>query len=170
MVTSPDPPHPLRAAYWPECRNIISEGGSVPTEGDVMISCGTKMSSDGGFVPYRGGTTTPEGGIIFSEIDTIHSRDAVLNTGRRDAFSMRHYAIFGMAPRFLDCAIIVIRGFAYVFGPCKSISTSVLWHQMAPLKLMVGARAQCVSLLDEPWLSKTNLETRQLLTISSHSR
>ena len=63
-------------------------------------------------------------------------------------------SLFGMESCFLDCAITVLRGFAYVFGPCKSINTSVLWHQMAPLKLMEGARVQCVTLLDGPLVIK----------------
>ena len=56
-----------------------------------------------------------------------------------------------MASRFLDFATTVLRGFAKVFGHCKSITTSVLWHQMAPFE---GARAQFVTLLDEPLVIK----------------
>ena len=96
-----------------------------------MISRGVKMPSDGDFAPYRGGTTTPEGGIIFSEVGMMHSTGGVLSSGRHVTFSRRRYAFFG-------CAITVLRGLACVFGPCKSKITSVLWHQAAHLKLTEG--------------------------------
>ena len=77
-----------------------SEGGSVPTEGDVMISWGAKMPSMAALYLFETARRPPEGGIIFSGVVIMHSKDDVLNTGRRDAFSRRHYVFFwdGITP------------------------------------------------------------------------
>ena len=67
----------------------------------MMISSGSMMHSDSGFVPYRGGTT-PEGGSIFSEGDVMHLKGGVFNTERGMAHSAGHIMLFGVASRFLD--------------------------------------------------------------------